>query len=108
MQFLQNEQNRDEAIQLGLIDGEPVVEPIVSAVETPKPDAYSLGSTVTLLDVTVLGDTKTTNLTTECNVMSLYRKPMNKNAAAKKFRRGVSKTKALNMRNAPQRGGFRL
>ena len=41
--------------------------------------------------------------------MSLYRKPMNKNAAAKKFRRGVSKTeKALNMRNAPQRGGFRL
>ena len=36
LQFLQNEENRDEAIQLGLIDGEPVVQPIVSAVETPK------------------------------------------------------------------------
>jgi phage internal scaffolding protein len=39
LQFLQNEENRDEAIQIGLIDGQPVVEPIVSAVETPKPDA---------------------------------------------------------------------
>jgi phage internal scaffolding protein len=36
LQFLQNEENRDEAIQIGLIDGKPVVEPIVSAVETPK------------------------------------------------------------------------
>lgn len=36
LNFLNNEQNRDEAIQLGLIDGKPVVEPIVSAVETPK------------------------------------------------------------------------
>jgi phage internal scaffolding protein len=36
LNFLENEQNRDEAIQLGLIDGEPVAEPIVSAVETPK------------------------------------------------------------------------
>ncbi len=36
LQFLQNESNRDEAIQIGLIDGKPVVEPIVSAVETPK------------------------------------------------------------------------
>lgn len=34
--FLASEANRDEAIQLGLIDGQPVVEPIVSAVETPK------------------------------------------------------------------------
>jgi phage internal scaffolding protein len=39
LQFLQNEQNRDEAIMLGLIDGKPVAEPIVSAVETPLPDA---------------------------------------------------------------------
>ena len=39
LQFLQNEQNRDEAIQLGLIDGQPVAEPIVSAAETPKSDA---------------------------------------------------------------------
>jgi len=36
LQFLQNEQNRDEAIMLGLIDGKPVAEPIVSDVETPK------------------------------------------------------------------------
>jgi phage internal scaffolding protein len=35
LEFLQNDQNRDEAIQLGLIDGQPVVEPIVSS-ETPK------------------------------------------------------------------------
>jgi hypothetical protein len=33
---------------------------------------------------------------------------MNKNTAAKKFRRGVSKTKVINMRTSPQRGGFRL
>ena len=39
LNFLQNEENRDEAIQIGLIDGKPVVEPVVSAVETPKPDA---------------------------------------------------------------------
>jgi phage internal scaffolding protein len=36
LQFLQNDDNRNEAIQLGLIDGQPVAEPIVSAVETPK------------------------------------------------------------------------
>ena len=35
LQFLQNDENRDEAIQLGLIDGQPVAEPIVST-ETPK------------------------------------------------------------------------
>lgn len=39
---------------------------------------------------------------------ALHRKPMNKKHAAKKFRHGVSKTKALNMRTTPQRGGFRL
>jgi phage internal scaffolding protein len=38
LEFLENDQNRDEAIQLGLIDGQPVVEPIVSS-ETPKQDA---------------------------------------------------------------------
>jgi phage internal scaffolding protein len=36
LQFLQNEQNRDEAIMLGLIDGQPVAEVVVSAAETPK------------------------------------------------------------------------
>jgi phage internal scaffolding protein len=35
LEFLQNDQNRGEAIELGLIDGQPVVAPIVSAVETP-------------------------------------------------------------------------
>lgn len=39
LNYLQNEENRDEAIQIGLIDGKPVVEPIVFAVETPTPDA---------------------------------------------------------------------
>ena len=38
LEFLENDQNRDEAIHLGLIDGQPVVEPIVSS-ETPKSDA---------------------------------------------------------------------
>lgn len=36
LQFLQSEENREEAIQIGLIDGKPVVEPIVSVVETLK------------------------------------------------------------------------
>lgn len=35
LEFLQNDQNRDEAIHLGLIDGQPVADPIVST-ETPK------------------------------------------------------------------------
>jgi len=39
LNFLENEANRDEAIELGLIDGEPIVRPIVSAVETPKDPA---------------------------------------------------------------------
>ena len=36
LNFLENEANRDEAIQLGLIDGVPVAAPIVSDLETPK------------------------------------------------------------------------
>lgn len=39
LNYLQNEENREEAIQIGLIDGNPVVAPIVSAVETPKDPA---------------------------------------------------------------------
>jgi phage internal scaffolding protein len=39
LQFLNDPINRNEAIEIGLIDGEPVVSPIVSAVETPKPEA---------------------------------------------------------------------
>lgn len=35
LNFLNNEANRDEAIELGLIDGKPVAAPIVSVVETP-------------------------------------------------------------------------
>jgi phage internal scaffolding protein len=34
--FLFDEANRGEAIELGLIDGQPVAAPIVSDVETPK------------------------------------------------------------------------
>jgi phage internal scaffolding protein len=37
LNFLNNEANRDEAIELGLIDGQPVAAPIVSdVVETSK------------------------------------------------------------------------
>jgi hypothetical protein len=38
----------------------------------------------------------------------LRRKPVNKYKSAKSFRKQTSKTKSLNMRNAPMRGGFRL
>lgn len=35
LNFLNNEENRSEAVELGIIDGEPVAQPIVSE-ETPK------------------------------------------------------------------------
>ena len=38
----------------------------------------------------------------------LRRKSVNKYKSAKSFRRQVSKTKAINMRHAPMRGGYRL
>ena len=34
LNFLNNEANRDEAIELGLLNGEPVAAPVVSDVET--------------------------------------------------------------------------
>lgn len=37
-----------------------------------------------------------------------YRKNVNKFRAAKSFRRAVGKTKGINMRAAPMRGGIRL
>lgn len=37
-----------------------------------------------------------------------YRKPVSKGAAASRFRRDSSRTKAVNMRGAPMRGGIRL
>lgn len=37
-----------------------------------------------------------------------YRHPVNKHRAAKAFRRQVHKTKAINMKQAPMRGGIRL
>lgn len=37
LSFLENDSNRQEAIELGLIDGQPVVKTIVSS-ETPKVD----------------------------------------------------------------------
>jgi hypothetical protein len=37
LNFLDNPQNKTEAIQLGLVNGQPVAEPVV-AVPTPKTD----------------------------------------------------------------------
>lgn len=37
-----------------------------------------------------------------------YRKPVNKGSSARKFRSDSSRTKSLNMRGAPMRGGIRL
>lgn len=39
---------------------------------------------------------------------SSVRKPVNKRASASKFRRNVSRTKIINMRATPMRGGWRL
>lgn len=39
---------------------------------------------------------------------ALHRRPVNKYKAAKKFRHASHKTKAINLRVMPQRGGFRL
>lgn len=38
----------------------------------------------------------------------LQRKPVNKSYSAKKFRKGVSKTKLANVVANPMRGGWRL
>lgn len=38
----------------------------------------------------------------------MYRKPVNKRRSAGQFRAKVGKTKAINMRGAPMRGGIRL
>lgn len=37
-----------------------------------------------------------------------YRRPVNKGRSARKFRKQASRTKALNVRAMPMRGGFRL
>lgn len=37
-----------------------------------------------------------------------FRHPVNKHKSAKKFRKQVHHTKALNMKAAPMRGGIRL
>jgi hypothetical protein len=37
-----------------------------------------------------------------------FRKPVNKHRSAKQFKHNVGKTKAINMRGAPMRGGIRL
>lgn len=39
---------------------------------------------------------------------AMYRKSVNKGKSAAKFRGQVGKTKAINMRAAPMRGGIRL
>lgn len=38
----------------------------------------------------------------------MHRRPVNKFASAQKFRRNVKRTKAVNMRLNPMRGGIRL
>jgi len=38
----------------------------------------------------------------------MFRKSVNKSASAAKFRGKVGKTKAVNLRGAPMRGGIRL
>jgi len=38
----------------------------------------------------------------------MRRSPVNKGSSARSFRKGVSKTKSINMRGAPMRGGIRL
>lgn len=40
--------------------------------------------------------------------MSKYRRPVSKHGSARKFRRNISHTKAINLRGAPMRGGIRL
>lgn len=37
-----------------------------------------------------------------------YRSPVNKKRSARKFRKQIGRTKAVNMRAAPMRGGIRL
>lgn len=38
----------------------------------------------------------------------MFRRPVNKRRSAGKFKRQVSRTKSLNSRMAPNRGGWRL
>lgn len=38
----------------------------------------------------------------------VYRHPVNKHKSAKQFKRNVGKTKSINLRGAPMRGGIRL
>lgn len=40
--------------------------------------------------------------------MSAYRRPVNKHHSAKVFRRHTYKTKLVNLKAAPMRGGIRL
>lgn len=37
-----------------------------------------------------------------------FRRPVNKKRSARSFRKGASRTKSINMRGAPMRGGIRL
>jgi len=38
----------------------------------------------------------------------VFRRPVNKHKSAKQFKRNVGKTKGINLRGAPMRGGIRL
>jgi hypothetical protein len=38
----------------------------------------------------------------------MYRKPVNKRKSAKSYSKQVGRTKSINMKRAPMRGGYRL
>lgn len=38
----------------------------------------------------------------------MHRRPVNKSRSAKQFRRNTRRTKSVNMKGAPMRGGIRL
>lgn len=38
----------------------------------------------------------------------MHRRPVNKSRSAKQFRRNMRRTKSVNMKGAPMRGGIRL
>lgn len=40
--------------------------------------------------------------------MKVFRKSVSKGKSARSFRKGASRTKSMNIRHAPQRGGWRL
>lgn len=44
----------------------------------------------------------------EIDMRPLYRSPVRKHKSARKFRKNVSRTKPINLKAGPMRGGIRL